>query len=66
MVYENVLTKVIKIKYHGKFYNTIQVEGHRIDVVKKEQIRIENQKQLEQVMKEKDERLKARANKVSS
>ena len=66
MVYENVLTKVIKIKYHGKFYNTIQVEGHRIDVVKKEQIRIENQKQLEQVMKERDERLKARANKVSS
>ena len=66
IVYENVLTKVIKIKYHGKFYNTIQVEGHRIDVVKKEQIRIENQKQLEQVMKERDERLKARANKVSS
>ena len=66
IVYENVLTKVIKIKYHGKFYNTIQVEGHRIDVVKKEQIRIENQKQLEQVMRERDERLKARANKVSS
>ena len=29
-------------------------------------MRIGNQKQLEQVLKERDERLKARANKVSS
>ena len=29
-------------------------------------MRIYNQKQLEQVLKERDERLKARANKVSS
>ena len=28
-------------------------------------MRIDNQKQLEQVLKERDERLKARANKVS-
>ena len=29
-------------------------------------MRIDNQKQLEQVLKERDERLKARANEVSS
>ena len=29
-------------------------------------MRIDNQKQLEQVLKERDERLKARANKVNS
>ena len=43
-----------------------QIEGHRQDPVKREQMRIDNQKQLEQVLKERDERLKARANKVSS
>ncbi len=41
-------------------------KGHRQDSVKREQMRIDNQKQLEQVLKERDERLKARANKVSS
>ena len=29
-------------------------------------MKIDNQKQLEQILKERDERLKARANKVSS
>ena len=29
-------------------------------------MRIDNQKQLEQILRERDERLKARANKVSS
>ena len=65
-VYKNILTKVIKVKYRNKFYNTIKVPGHRIDSEKREQIKIQNQKQLEQVLKERDERLKARANKVSS
>ena len=55
-----------KVKYYNIFYNTNQIEGHFKDPVKREQMRIDNQKQLEQVLKERDERLKARANKVSS
>ena len=43
-----------------------KIEGHRQDQIKREQMRIDNQKQLEQVLRERDERLKARANKVSS
>ncbi len=66
MVYQNVLTKVIKVKYKNKFYDTKQVPGHRIDPEEKEQRKVYNQKILEQVLKERDERLKARANKVSS
>ena len=65
-VYENVLNKIVRVKYHNVFYETKQIEGHRKDPVKREQMRIDNQKQLEQVLKERDERLKARANKVSS
>ena len=59
-VYENVLNKVIRVKYYNTFYDTKQIEGHRQDPVKKEQLRIDNQKQLEQVLRERDERLKAR------
>ena len=65
-VFENVLTKIIKVKYYNIFYETKQIEGHFQDSVKREQMKIDNQKQLEQVLKERDERLKARANKVSS
>ena len=64
-VYQNVLTKVVRVKYYNIFYETKQVEDHRQDPVKKEQLRIDNQKQLEQVLRERDERLKARANKAS-
>ena len=39
-----------------------KIEVHRQDPVRREQMRIDNQKQLEQVLKERDERLKARAN----
>ena len=46
--------------------STKQIEGHRQDPIKREQMRIDNQKQLEQVLRERDESLKARANKVSS
>lgn len=66
MIYQNILTKIIKAKYKNKFYDTELVPGHRIDPEKKEQIKVYNQKNLEQVLKERDERLKARANKVSS
>ena len=65
-VFENVLTKKVKVKYYNVFYETKKIEGQRQDPVKREQMRIENQKQLEQVLRERDERLKARTNKVSS
>ena len=65
-VFEKVLTKKVKVKYYNIFYETKKIEGHRQDPEKREQMRIDNQKQLEQVLKERDERLKARANKVSS
>lgn len=65
-IYENVLTKNVRIKYHNVFYETKQTEGHRKDPIKREQMKIDNQKQLEQVLKQRDERLKARANEVSS
>ena len=65
-VYQNVLTKIVKVKYYNNFNETKQIEGHKQDPIKREQLRIDNQKQLEQVLKERDERLKARANKVSS
>ena len=64
-VYQNVLTNVIRVKYYNKFYETKQIKGHRQDSAKREQMRIDNQKQLEQVLKERDERLKARASKAS-
>ena len=65
-VFENVLTKVVRVKYYNIFYDTKQIEGHRQDPEKRKQMRIDNQKQLEQVLRERDKRLKARANKVSS
>ena len=57
MIYQNVLTKIVKVKYYNHFYNTVQIEGHRQDPVKREQLRIDNQKQLEQVLKERDKRV---------
>ena len=65
-VFENVLTRVVRVKYYNIFYETKQIEGHRQDPIKREQMRIDNQKQLEQVLRERDERLKARASKASS
>lgn len=61
MVYDNILNHSIYVKYYDKFYN-VQVLYNKIS--KSEKIRItkvENQKILEQVLKERDERLKARA-----
>ena len=65
-VFENVLTNAVRVKYYNIFYDTKQIEGHRQDQAKREQMKIDNQKQLEQVLREGDERLKAKANKVSS
>lgn len=62
MVYENILNQKIYIKYYDKFYNT-QVLQDRVSRSEKIRItKVENQKILEQVLKERDERLKARAN----
>ena len=65
-VWSDVFTNIVRIYKNNKIYNTRQVEGHRIDMNKKEQKRIQDQKVLEQLFRERDERLKARANKVSS
>ena len=66
IVYENVLNKNKYVKHYNKFY-IIQLIQDRIGRSDKIKItKIENQKNLEQVLKERDERLKARANKVSS
>ena len=50
--------KLIRIFKNKKIYNVRHIEGHRQDPNKKEQKRIDNQKQLEQLLKERDERLK--------
>lgn len=51
-VFENILTKLIKVKYYNIFYDTKQIEVHRQDPEKRKQMRIDNQKQLEQVLRE--------------
>ena len=54
-------TELIRICKDKKVYNTRKVEGHRIDPIKREQKRIQDQKELEKLFRERDERLKARA-----
>ena len=54
-------TNLIRIYKDKKIYNTRIVEGHYQNSVKKEQKRIQDQKILEQLFRERDERLKARA-----
>ena len=34
-IFDNVLTKIVKIKYCNIFYETKQIEGYRQDLVKK-------------------------------
>ena len=53
--------KLVRIFKNNKIYGTRHIEGHRQDPVKREQKRIDDQKMLEQVLKERDKRLKARA-----
>ena len=54
-------SKLVRILKNNKIYGTRHIEGHRKDPIKREQKRIDDQKMLEQVLKERDERLKARA-----
>ena len=65
-VWEDVFNGTIRIYKNKMLYNTREIEGHYQDPVKKELKRIQDQKMLEQLFKERDERLKARANKMSS
>ena len=65
-VWKDVFNDTVRIFKNNKIYNTRKIEGHRVDMEKKKQKRIDEQKQLEILIRERDERLKARANKVSS
>lgn len=64
-VWSDIFTGAVRIYKNNKIYNTKQVEGHFKDPIKREQKRIQDQKVLEQLFKDRDERLKARANKAS-
>lgn len=62
-VWQDVFDKKrIKIFKNKKIYNTRLIKGHRIDPVKRKQKRINDQKELEKLFRERDKRLKARAN----
>ena len=56
-VWCDVFDNTIRISKNGKLYNTRKVEGHMQDPNKREQKRIQDQKDLERVLKERDERL---------
>ena len=64
-VWKDVFNGNVRIFKNNKIYNTRKIEGHRIDMNKKHQKRIDDQKQLDILLKERDESLKARTNKVS-
>ncbi len=53
--------KLIRIFKNNKIYETRCIERYRKDPIKREQKRIDDQKMLEQLIRERDERLKARA-----
>lgn len=61
-VWKDVFNNKVRIQKDNIIYETKMAEGQRIDTNKKIQKEINNQKELEQVLKERDERLKARAN----
>lgn len=61
LVYENILNHNIYVKYYDKFYNTQALQDRLSRSEKIRITKIENQKILEQVLQERDERLKARA-----
>ena len=66
-IWIDIFTNNVRIFKNSKIYNTRPIEGHYQDPIKKEQKKIQDQKMLEQLFRERDERLKARSNhKVSS
>ena len=62
-VWVDIFKPIVRIYKNNKLYNTRMIKGHRIDPIKKKQKRIQDQKELEKLFRERDERLKARANK---
>ena len=60
-VWKDVFNGNVRIFKNNKIYNTRKIDGHRIDMDKKKQRIINDQKQLEILIRERDERLKARA-----
>ncbi|MDO5850476.1 MAG: hypothetical protein Q4P14_04605, partial [Methanobacteriaceae archaeon] len=60
-VWKDVFDDTVRIFKNNKLYNARKIEGHRIDIDKKKQKIISEQKQLEILIRERDERLKARA-----
>ena len=60
-VWADVFKPIVRIFKNNKLYNTRMIEGHRMDPIKKEQKKIQDQKELEKLFRERDERLKARA-----
>lgn len=58
MVYENILTKKIFIKYYNKFYNSEIITNKISSSQKGEITRIKNQKHLEQILLSKDKKAK--------
>lgn len=61
IVYDDTLNNTIRIFKNNKLYNTRIIEGQRINMEKKKLKEIEEQKTLERLFRERDERLKARA-----
>lgn len=60
-VWKDVFNGNVRIFKNNKIYNTRKINGHRIDMEKKKQKRIDDQKQLEILIRKRDEKLKARA-----
>ena len=52
--------EIVRIFKNKKIYGTRHIEGHRMNPAKREQKRIDDQKMLEQVLRERDERLKSK------
>lgn len=57
-IWIDVFTNKVRIFKGGIIFNTRKIEGHFRDPIKREQKRIQNQKDLERVLRERDERLK--------
>ena len=57
---ENIFDGEVKIKYRNKIYKTKQIEGHFQEPEKKKQNLINNQKELDLVLRERVEKQKAR------
>ena len=66
IVYENILNKKIFVKYYNKFYNTKMIPDKVTTSEKARISRIENQKELEQVLIERNKEIKTRKNEMSS